>query len=40
MQNLIDNARRFSKEEWGKPTKLENREETEIQQQTHVIGEQ
>ena len=39
-QNLIDNARRFRKEECGKPTELENREETEIQQQTHVTGEQ
>ena len=40
VQNLIDNARRFKKEGWGRPAKLENRNETEVQQQTQVIGEQ
>ena len=38
-QNLIDNARRFKKEGWGRPAELENRDKTEVQQQTQVIGE-
>ena len=37
-QNLIHNARRFKKEGLGRPAVLENRDETEVQQQ--VIGEQ
>ena len=39
-QNLIDNASRFKKEGWGRPAELENRDETEVQQQTQVIREQ
>ena len=39
-RNLIDNRRRFKKEGWGRPTELENRDETEVQQQTQVIREQ
>ena len=39
-QNLIDNARRFKKKGWGRPAELENRDETEVQQQTQVVGEQ
>ena len=39
-QNLIDNVRRFKKERWRKPVELENRDETEVQQQTQEIGEQ
>ena len=33
-QNLIDNARRLKKGRWRKPVKLENQDETEVQQQT------
>ena len=39
-QNLIDNARRFKKERCGGPAELENRDETEVQEQTQVIREQ
>ena len=39
-QNLIDNARRFKKEGWGRPAELENWDEAEVRQQTQVIGEQ
>ena len=39
-QNLIDKSRRFKKEGWGRPAELENREETEAQQQSQVIGGQ
>ena len=41
-QNLIDNARRFKKEGCGRPAELEieNQDETKVQQQTQVIGEQ
>ena len=39
-QSMIDNARRIKKEGWGRPAELENRNETEVQQQTQVIGEQ
>ena len=39
-QNLTDNARRFKKKGWGRPAELENRDETEVQQQTQVVGEQ
>ena len=39
-QNLIDNARRFKKEGWVRPAESEDRDETEVQQQTQVIGEQ
>ena len=36
-QNLIDNARRFKKEGWGRQAEIENQNEVEVQQQ---IGEQ
>ena len=39
-QNLIDNARRLKKKGWGRPAELEDRDETEVQQQTQVIREQ
>ena len=39
-QNLIDNARRLKKGRWRKPVKLENQDETEVQQQTQEIGQQ
>ena len=39
-QSMIDNARRIKKEGWGRPAELENRNETEVQQQKQVIGEQ
>ena len=32
-QNLIDNARRFKKEGWGRPVEIDNRDEVEVQQQ-------
>ena len=38
-QNLTDNARRFKKEGWERPAKLENQNETKEQQQTQVAGE-
>ena len=38
--NLIDNARRFKKEEWRRKAELKNRDKAEVQQQTQVIGEQ
>ena len=38
--NLIDNARRFKKEEWKRKAELKNRDKAEVQQQTQVIGEQ
>ena len=38
IQNLIDNARRLKKEGQGRPAELQNRDETEVQQQTQVIG--
>ena len=37
-QNLIDNARRLKKDGQGRPAELQNRDETEVQQQTQVIG--
>ena len=40
VQNLIDNTRRFKNQGQGRPAELENREETEVQQQTRVIGEE
>ena len=39
-QNLIDNLRKFKKEGWRGPAELENRDGTEVQQQTQMIGEQ
>ena len=38
--NLIDNARRFKKEEWRRKAELKNRDKAKVQQQTQVIGEQ
>ena len=32
-QNLIENARRFKKEGWGRPVEIDNRDEMEVQQQ-------
>ena len=32
-QNLIENARRFKKERWRRPVKIDNRDEVEVQQQ-------
>ena len=32
-QELIDNTRRFKKEGWGRPVKIDNRDEVEVQQQ-------
>ena len=29
-QNLIDNARRFKKEGWGRPVEIDNRDEVEV----------
>ena len=39
-QNLIDNAKRFKMEGWGRPAELENQDKTELKQQTQVIREQ
>ena len=39
-ESLIDDASRLKKKVWGRPGELENRDETEVQYQIQVIGEQ